>query len=102
MKLLVDEPNPNNVLEIRELNFCPKNWTKIKLGNNSWNFKNDVELIRKWIYNNLHGRFCIVQDLDVINNKMESIIQIGFEEASESTMFSLACSHLHDRDINII
>jgi len=101
MRFLHDDPNPLNVLEIREINFCPSNWTSIKLSGNNWNIARDIESCREWIYNNLSGRFCIVIDTDIVNNKMEIVHKIGFEEASESTMFSLGCSVLHDRDVTL-
>jgi hypothetical protein len=96
MRFLHDDPNPLNVLEIRELNFCPKDWTSIKIGTNDWNIQRKVDECRQWIYNNLSGRFCIVSDTEIVKNKMEIVYKIGFEEASESTMFNLGCSVLHD------
>lgn len=98
MRFLHDDPNPLNVLEIRELNFCPSSWECVKLETkNSWEINNTIEECRKWIYSNLNGRFCIISDSALVDNKIEIVYKIGFEEASESTMFSLGCSVLHDR-----
>jgi|SRR6056300_1891058 hypothetical protein len=102
MRLLIDDPNPFNVLEIRELDFCPKNWTTVKLKNNSYRSDITANQIKKWIYNNLSGRFCVVTDLDIIDNKLETITKIGFELSEESTMFNLACSHLHDGEVKVL
>ena len=96
MKFLHGEPNPLNVLEIREIDFCPRDWATVKLGSNHWSIQRDIENCRQWIYNNLDGRFCIVSDTEIVDNKMEIVYKIGFEEASESTMFNLGCSVLHD------
>ena len=96
MRFLHDDPNPLNVLEIRELNFCPVDWATVKLNGDKWNISRTIEECRQWIFNNLSGRFCIVNDVQVVNNKMEIIHKIGFEEAGESTMFSLGCSVLHE------
>jgi hypothetical protein len=103
MRLLFDDPNPANVLKTREYNYCPNTWTSIVLGvRDSWSLRSDVDEIRSWIFNNLSGNFCIVNDVKIVDNKMEVVTKIGFEEASESTMFSLGCSVLHDRGITII
>jgi hypothetical protein len=97
MRFLHDEPNTLNVLGIREIDFCPKSWTKIRFNSSNWNVQRDIELYRQWIYNNLSGRFCIVTDVELVDNKMETVYNIGFEEGSELTMFSLGCSHLHEQ-----
>ena len=98
MRFLHDDPNPLNVIEMRELNYCPKDWTTVNLTGQSWNISRQIDSCRNWIFNNLSGRFCIISDTEVVNNKLEIVHKIGFEEASESTMFSLGCSVLHDRD----
>ena len=96
MRFLHDEPNPLNVLELRELNFCPKSWTTVNINAHNWMANRIIDESRNWIYNNLSGRFCIISDVEIVNNKLEIVHKIGFEEASESTMFSLGCSVLHD------
>jgi hypothetical protein len=53
MRLLHSEPNPLNVLEMRELNFCPSNWTTIRLSTTNWLVSSVLDDIRNWIYNNL-------------------------------------------------
>ena len=98
MRFLHDDPNPLNVLEIRELDFLPKSWETVSLTNMiSYRAEYQIGEFRKWIYNNLSGRFCIVSDLEIINNKMEIVFKVGFEVPGEATMFSLGCSHLHDQ-----
>lgn len=102
MRLLMQDPNPLNVLGIRELNYMPKNFECITLKNEGWMIQSVVENARQWIYNNLEGRFCIVTNLKTINNKMEVVYQIGFEEPGESTIFSLGCSVLHNQNIQLV
>jgi len=98
MRFLHDDPNPLNVLEIRELDYLPSNWEKVDLNiQNHWRIQYNLDEIRKWIYNNLQGRFCVVSDTGIIDNKMEIVYKIGFEIPGEATMFSLGCSVLHER-----
>jgi len=102
MRLLIDEPNPLNVLDIREIDFMPDHFGKIKfavVGFNSWN---TVDLCRQWIYNNLSGRFCLIKSLEIVDNKMETVYQIGFEEQSEATMFTLGCPVMMTSGIQLI
>lgn len=102
MRLLIDEPNPLNSLEIRELNFIPKSWEKVNVSSEGWRAEDLINNLRKWVYNNLSGRFAITSDVKNVNNKLEIVYQIGFETPGESTMFSLGCSLLHDQDVRII
>jgi len=98
MRFLHDEPNPLNVMEMRELDYCPAHWTTVRINASNWLINSVIDEIRNWVYNNLSCRFCIVTDVEVVDGKMEIVHKIGFEEASESTMFSLGCSVLHDLD----
>jgi len=102
MKLLMHDPNPNNVLNIRELNYMPKTFERITIKSEGWRINDIIDQMRQWIYNNLDGRYCIVSNLKTIDNKMEVVYQIGFEEPAEITIFSLGCSVLHDGDIKVV
>lgn len=102
MRLLIDDPNPLNVLEMRELKFCPDHFTKLIVQSDSWLIQKSIDQCRTWIYNNLSGRYCIVEDLKLVDNKLETVFQIGFEEASESTMFSLGCPVLHGTNVKLV
>ena len=102
MRLLIDEPNSLNCLGIRELDFCPTDWQSIRLSSSAWRTSVLVDDIRQWIYNNLSGRFSIIQDLDMVENKVTTVFKIGFEIPEEITMFNLACSHLHDTDVQVL
>jgi hypothetical protein len=103
MRLLIDNPNPLNVLDMRELDFCPESFQVITIQfEHLWNIHKILDSCRSWIYNNLSGRYCIFEDLKIVDNKLETVYQIGFEEASESTMFSLGCPVLHGHDIKLV
>lgn len=103
MRLLIDDPNPLNVLGIRELKFMPKHFEQMSLYFGTfWSVEKNIDEIRRWIYNNLSGRFCIIQNLEIIDNQMEPVYQIGFEEPSEKSFFCLGCSVLADHDIKIV
>ena len=103
MRLLIDDPNPYNVLEIRKLRFIPKHFTVIKLQHHVPYWTNSLlTTIDNWIYNNCSGRYSIAEDLDVVDNKVEKIIKIGFENASESSYFSLGCSELTGHEVKVL
>tara|TARA_B100001287_G_C22347113_1_gene373397 strand:- start:146 stop:454 length:309 start_codon:yes stop_codon:yes gene_type:complete len=102
MRLLAQEPNPLNVLDIRELDYIPIHFEKLRLKSELYYGSEKVELIKRWIYNNLSSRFCMVQDLEILDNKIEQIYILGFEDASESSFFSLACPVLASQDIKIV
>lgn len=102
MNLLMHDPNPLNVLDIRELNFCPKHFETITLHQPGWRIDHVIGECRRWIYNNLNGRFCVVSDLGIVDNRMEIVYKIGFEEPGESTIFSLGCSVLHDQGLVVL
>ena len=61
-----------------------------------------IEEVKRWIYNNLSSRFCIVQDLEILDNKIEQVYILGFEDPSESSFFSLACPVLASQELKIV
>ena len=98
----MQDPNPLNILGIRELDTMPIHFQKIDVQISTWRVENFVDDIKNWIYNNLDGRFSVVPNLKVINNKLENIHQIGFEKGSELSYFSLACSVLSDDQVEVV
>lgn len=68
----------------RELNFMPKHFTQINLGQTYY----DTRTIRSWIWKNQSGRFCIGQRIKVTDNHMNSESVVGFEDPSEAVMFT--------------
>lgn len=87
------EPNPLNVHQLRELNWCPPHFVKVQ-------FEPYVtdRTIRDWIYENLEGRFYI-GDIDVARTPggkpIDRNMLVAFELASESSYFSLYLSSLN-------
>ena len=102
MKLLMQDPNPLNILGIRELDTMPIHFEKIDVRITTWRVDNVTDDIKNWIYNNLDGRFSVVPNLKIIDNKLENICQIGFEKGSELSYFSLACSVLSDDECEVV
>ena len=102
MRLLAQEPNPLNILDIRELDYVPTHFEKIKLKCEMYYGTEKIEEVKRWIYKNLSSRFCIVQDLEILDNKIEQVYILGFEDPSESSFFSLACPVLASQELKIV
>lgn len=79
--------NPLNALEIRRLNFVPPHFTRVRL-DGLWCDLKDIE---DWIYTNLECRYAITA---VPVNHQEHI-EIGFENASEASMFGLVVNQIN-------
>ena len=102
MKLLIQDPNPLNILDIRRLDYIPKHFEEIKIHIDTFLDHGVVESIDSWIYNNLNGRYSVVQDLDLLDNQSKTIYKIGFEDSSEVSYFSLACPVLAEPTVKIV
>ena len=50
MKLLVQDPNPLNILGIRELDTMPIHFEKIDVRITTWRIDNVADDIKNWIY----------------------------------------------------
>lgn len=93
MSLNRGEVNALNVLGLRKLSFIPKHFSKISLENNI-----DIKLLGQWIEFNLNSRYAIQTNLGLDDNrKMVSIIEVGFEDPKELTIFTIGCQHLHTK-----
>ena len=46
--------------------------------------------IKKWIYENCHGRFSITKDVVIDGDQSKSCMVIGFEEPGDLTLFALS------------
>ncbi len=68
----------------RELNFIPKHFTVINLGQ----VYCDSRSVRSWIWKNQSGRFCLSQRIKVTDNHMNTESVVGFEDSSEAVMFT--------------
>jgi len=93
-------PNPLNVHNLRQLDWCPPHFTRVTISSTT----ND-KLIADWLYENLSGRFYIGV-IDTANkfNYSKDIVNprpvytrytvVAFEISSEASYFSLFCSEL--------
>jgi len=97
MRLVTDNPNPLNVLGLRQLHWCPEHFTVIhvKLSKSSWITDDAMKKCERWIYNNLHEKFCISPTLKILNNEIVAAYAIGFDNPSEATYFSIGCPLLN-------
>ena len=77
--------NPNNFFK-RELDILPPHFvnTVVKA------HEADVEKIRKWIYENCHGRYSITKDVIYHNDTSRSVTVLGFEQPGDLTLFALS------------
>ena len=76
--------DPIAAMEGRELNFIPKHFHCVSLGQNYF----DTKPVRKWIWQNQSGRFCITTRIKVENKNMASENVVAFEDAGEAIMFT--------------
>ena len=77
--------NPNNFFQ-RELDILPPHFvnTVVKA------HEADIEIMRKWIYENCHGRYSITKDIKFEGDQSRSCTVLGFEEPSDLTLFALS------------
>lgn len=77
--------NPNNFHD-RQLDFLPPHFvnTVVKA------HESDIERMRKWIYENCHGRYSITKDVKYIGDQSRSVTVIGFENPGDLTLFALS------------
>jgi len=50
----------------------------------------DIELMRRWIYENCHGRYSITKDITYQGDQSRSCTVIGFENPGDLTLFALS------------
>ena len=77
--------NPNNFFK-RELDILPPHFvnTVVKA------HEADVEKMRKWIYENCHGRYSITKDVVIRDGQTRSVTVLGFEEPGDLTLLALS------------
>lgn len=89
MSLTKGSINALNVIGARRLSYIPKHFARMTLNTNR------IEMIDKWIYQNLDSRYAIVKSLKVDHdNKVMQIHELGIEIAKELTIMSLSCPYL--------
>jgi hypothetical protein len=77
--------NTNNFFQ-RELDILPPHFvnTVVKA------HEADIEIMRKWIYENCHGRYSITKDIKFEDDQSRSCTVLGFEEPGDLTLFALS------------
>jgi len=89
--LIIKEPNPLDVLNLRRVDFCPPHFSKTEMPRRY----NIEAAICDWIEYNLKGRYFFGASVGVNKqNNLEPNYTIGFENAKELSFFMLACPHL--------
>ena len=84
--------NPLNVIGERETSFVPKHFTVVPVPSEpeTYHSTNDQH-VRWWIYQNLDGRFGFQSKQ--AEGFYGTTVQVGFEDPSEATYFSMAYSN---------
>lgn len=84
----VKDPNPLNVLEMRRVQSAPPHFDYLTIPL-TYNIE---QSIIKWIEQYLNGRFYVGKSVELDrNNKLATVIKVGFEESKEASYFMLAC-----------
>ena len=86
------EPNPLNVFGVRRLEFMPEHFESV---NFPFNYNLETSIIR-WIEQNQKSRFYVGKNIDIDSkeNRIKTVLTIGFEDPKELSYFMLACPHL--------
>ena len=90
MKKIVQDKklNPLNFFEIRQLEVPAPHFEYLVIPMR-YNLQSSIE---KWIADNLKGRFYVGKCVDINSeDKIDTMIKIGFEEPKELSYFTLAC-----------
>lgn len=89
MSLTKGSVNALNVLGARRLTYIPKHFTRMTLHTNR------IDMVDKWIYQNLDSRYAIIKRLTIDHNdKLGQAHELGIEIAKELTIMSLSCPYL--------
>ena len=77
--------NPNNFFK-RELDILPPHFVNTVVKGH----EADIEKMRKWIYENCHGRYSITKDVVYKGDTSRSVFVLGFENPGDLTLFALS------------
>ena len=80
--------NPLSVLKERETDFIPEHYTIVPIPCRHEYQTPNSNHVKWWIYNNLDGRF----GFQSYESGYTTKIEVGFEDPSEATYFSMAYS----------
>lgn len=87
------EINPLNVFDLRRLNHCPPHFSKVIIKH----LYVDPKKVTDWIYENLSGRFCMIDYVDESDTGRSNQVDkcVAFEEAGEASMFTLMIDQIN-------
>lgn len=93
MSLIKETVNPLSVLGCRRLYYMPEHFKRLTV-----NKSLDIENLSYWINYHLNSRYAIRKKFMLDQNKkVIEVIEVGFEDPSEITFFTLGCPHLHSK-----
>ena len=84
--LIRDEVNALNIFDLRPVPYALSHFVKTYIDHEK-NIKN----IDYWIYQNLSSRYSCKKCYNLKNNEIIELIEVGFEDPNELTLFLLAC-----------
>ena len=77
--------NPTNFFK-RELDILPPHFVNtVVKGSDS-----EIQRMKKWIYENCHGRYSITKDVKFDGDQSRSVTVFGFENPGDLTLFALS------------
>ena len=77
--------NPNNFSK-RELDILPPHFVNTVVKGH----QPDRDKMRKWIYENCHGRYSITKDVVYYGDTSKAVTVLGFENPGDLTLFALS------------
>ena len=86
----IKESNPLNFFMSRQLELLPAHF-EVHTMPMVYNLQDSLT---KWIMYNLKGRFYIGKGVELKDNKVDTVLKVGFEDPKEASYFALACPHL--------
>lgn len=84
--LIKNVVNPLNIFDVRKVFHTLSHFEKIYIDN-----EKNIKSIDFWIYQNLSSRYSCKKCYNIKNNEIIELIEIGFEDPNEATLFLLAC-----------
>jgi len=89
MSLRAGKVNVLNVLNLRRVLHPPQHFFYTNIEKYHPTVLKNID---KWIFSNLNNRYYIGQSIDLINNQLQYIIKLGFEQEKELSYFKIACT----------
>lgn len=87
--LINDGVNVLNLFDLRKLKYSPPHFEKAYISADK-----NIKHIDLWIYKNLSCRYSCKKSNVLRNNEIVEMIEIGFEDSNQLTLFLLSCPFL--------